>query len=91
MTIIDAVGNVAAKSLGSYPDVDGGSCQLLGQTALVSATALLASIGLLTMIKIVQGLLGIFVILSLVFKRHRESPKRPWRIWFAAPSGPYSC
>ncbi|KAF8165630.1 vacuolar membrane protein-domain-containing protein [Crassisporium funariophilum] len=30
---------------------------------------------------IVQGLLGVFVILSLVLKRHRESPKRPWRIW----------
>ncbi|KAF4619221.1 hypothetical protein D9613_004975 [Agrocybe pediades] len=30
---------------------------------------------------IVQGLMGLFVILSLVYKRHRESPKRPWRIW----------
>ncbi|KDR84044.1 hypothetical protein GALMADRAFT_55406 [Galerina marginata CBS 339.88] len=30
---------------------------------------------------IVQGLMGLFVILSLVFKRHRETPKRPWRIW----------
>jgi len=30
---------------------------------------------------IVQGLLGLLVILSLVYKRHRESPKRPWRIW----------
>lgn len=29
-----------------------------------------------------QGLLGIFVLLSLVYKRHREIPKRPWRIWF---------
>ncbi|KAF8806299.1 hypothetical protein BYT27DRAFT_7243086 [Phlegmacium glaucopus] len=29
----------------------------------------------------VQGLLGIFVLLSLVYKRHRETPKRPWRIW----------
>ncbi|EIW61555.1 uncharacterized protein TRAVEDRAFT_118048 [Trametes versicolor FP-101664 SS1] len=30
---------------------------------------------------IVQGLMGVLVILSLVYKRHRESPKRPWRIW----------
>ncbi|KAF8969388.1 vacuolar membrane protein-domain-containing protein, partial [Flammula alnicola] len=32
---------------------------------------------------IVQGLMGVLVILSLVYKRHRETPKRPWRIWFA--------
>jgi len=32
-------------------------------------------------IQVVQGLLGILVILSLVYKRHRESPKRPWNIW----------
>ncbi|KIY73895.1 hypothetical protein CYLTODRAFT_416551 [Cylindrobasidium torrendii FP15055 ss-10] len=30
---------------------------------------------------IVQGLMGIFVILSLAYKRHREVHKRPWRIW----------
>ncbi|KAI1796054.1 vacuolar membrane protein-domain-containing protein [Ganoderma leucocontextum] len=30
---------------------------------------------------VVQGLMGILVILSLVYKRHRETPKRPWRIW----------
>ncbi|KIK67690.1 hypothetical protein GYMLUDRAFT_256533 [Collybiopsis luxurians FD-317 M1] len=30
---------------------------------------------------IVQGLMGVLVILSLIFKRHRETPKRPWRIW----------
>lgn len=47
-----------------YPEVDEGSCLLLGPTALV-----------------VQTLLGILVILSLVYKRHREDPKRPWRIW----------
>jgi len=34
--------------------------------------------------QIVQGLLGIFVLLSLVYKRHRETPKRPWRIWFVS-------
>ncbi|KIP08330.1 hypothetical protein PHLGIDRAFT_69509, partial [Phlebiopsis gigantea 11061_1 CR5-6] len=30
---------------------------------------------------IVQGLMGLLVIASLVLKRHRETPKRPWRIW----------
>ncbi|EKM59764.1 uncharacterized protein PHACADRAFT_170370 [Phanerochaete carnosa HHB-10118-sp] len=30
---------------------------------------------------IVQALMGLLVISSLVYKRHRESPKRPWRIW----------
>ncbi|EJD48536.1 hypothetical protein AURDEDRAFT_112966 [Auricularia subglabra TFB-10046 SS5] len=30
---------------------------------------------------VVQGLLGVLVILSLVYKRHRETPKRKWRIW----------
>ncbi|KAL4264337.1 Vacuolar membrane protein [Pleurotus pulmonarius] len=30
---------------------------------------------------IVQGLMGVLVILSLVYKRQRETAKRPWRIW----------
>jgi len=30
---------------------------------------------------VVQGLMGILVILSLVYKRHRETRKRPWKIW----------
>ncbi|OCH95906.1 hypothetical protein OBBRIDRAFT_787754 [Obba rivulosa] len=30
---------------------------------------------------VVQGLMGLLVISSLVLKRHRETPKRPWRIW----------
>ncbi|KAH7923663.1 hypothetical protein BV22DRAFT_1130483 [Leucogyrophana mollusca] len=30
---------------------------------------------------IVQALMGVLVILSLVYKRHREPHKRPWRIW----------
>ncbi|KJA29781.1 hypothetical protein HYPSUDRAFT_60632 [Hypholoma sublateritium FD-334 SS-4] len=30
---------------------------------------------------IVQALMGLFVILSLIYKRHRETPKRPWKIW----------
>ncbi|KAA1473361.1 hypothetical protein DENSPDRAFT_779796, partial [Dentipellis sp. KUC8613] len=32
---------------------------------------------------IVQGLMGVIVIASLVYKRQREKPKRPWRIWCA--------
>ena len=31
---------------------------------------------------IVQGALGIVALLSLVYKRWRETPKRPWKIWF---------
>ena len=27
--------------------------------------------------------MGVLVVLSLVYKRHRESPKRQWRIWCA--------
>ncbi|KAF8213953.1 vacuolar membrane protein-domain-containing protein [Mycena galopus ATCC 62051] len=30
---------------------------------------------------IVQALMGVLVLLSLVYKRHREKPMRPWRIW----------
>ncbi|KIY52312.1 hypothetical protein FISHEDRAFT_35367, partial [Fistulina hepatica ATCC 64428] len=30
---------------------------------------------------IVQALIGLLIILSLVYKRYLESPKRPWRIW----------
>ncbi|KAJ7693899.1 vacuolar membrane protein-domain-containing protein [Mycena rosella] len=29
----------------------------------------------------VQGLMGVLVILSLVYKRHREKPMRLWKIW----------
>ncbi|QIW99798.1 hypothetical protein AMS68_005316 [Peltaster fructicola] len=31
---------------------------------------------------LVQGALGGFAILTLVFKRYREKPQRPWKIWF---------
>ncbi|TKA83276.1 hypothetical protein B0A55_00799 [Friedmanniomyces simplex] len=31
---------------------------------------------------LVQGALGAVAVLSLVLKRYRESPKRPWKIWF---------
>ncbi|KAF7332362.1 hypothetical protein MKEN_00117900 [Mycena kentingensis (nom. inval.)] len=30
---------------------------------------------------VVQALMGVLVILSLVYKRQRENPMRPWRIW----------
>jgi hypothetical protein len=30
---------------------------------------------------IVQALMGVMVVLTLVYKRHREKPKRKWRIW----------
>lgn len=30
----------------------------------------------------VQGALGIVAVLSLVLKRWRETPRRPWKIWF---------
>ncbi|KAJ3572265.1 hypothetical protein NP233_g3204 [Leucocoprinus birnbaumii] len=61
MTAYDAA---PAGLLDDYPDVDNGSCKLLGPTALI-----------------VQGLMGVLVILSLIYKRQREKPKRPWRIW----------
>lgn len=31
---------------------------------------------------LVQGALGVLALLTLVWKRYRETPKRPWRIWF---------
>jgi hypothetical protein len=31
---------------------------------------------------LVQGALGVLALMTLVFKRYRESPKRPWRVWF---------
>lgn len=31
---------------------------------------------------LVQGALGGFAILTLVWKRYREKPQRPWKIWF---------
>ena len=63
------------------PDVDKHSCQLLGPTALVSSFfVVLVSLWTLSF-QIVQGLMGVLVVLSLVYKRHRERPKRPWGIW----------
>lgn len=32
---------------------------------------------------IVQAIMGVLVLASLVYKRHRESPRRKWKIWFA--------
>lgn len=68
MSFLDSLvrreGPTPTTAFDDYPDVDSGSCRLLGPTALI-----------------VQGLMGILVILSLVYKRHREEPRRPWRIW----------
>ncbi|KAI5893682.1 uncharacterized protein SCHCODRAFT_02622478 [Schizophyllum commune H4-8] len=30
---------------------------------------------------VVQALMGVLVIASLLYKRYREKPRRPWRIW----------
>ncbi|TIA89103.1 hypothetical protein E3P99_02231 [Wallemia hederae] len=46
------------------PDVDNGSCRLLGPVALG-----------------VQALMGTLVVGALVFKRYRESNRRPWKVW----------
>ena len=64
--------------------VDRKSCQLLGPTALVRTYSPARLFWHLTQqcFQIVQGLMGVFVIGSLLFKRHREKPKRPWRIWY---------
>lgn len=35
---------------------------------------------------VVQAVMGIIVVLSLVYKRHREKPPRPWRIWYVLVS-----
>jgi uncharacterized membrane protein len=32
--------------------------------------------------QVVQALMGVLAILSLVYKRNREKPKRPWQIWY---------
>lgn len=61
--------------------VDQKSCSLLGRTALVSSQPL-SNAQQLTLSKIVQALMGVFVIASLLLKRHREKPKRPWKIWY---------
>ena len=30
---------------------------------------------------IIQGLMGLLVVGSLIYKRQRESPRRKWKIW----------
>lgn len=67
--------------------LDRRSCQLLGPTALVGQvllwnTAQEKFMRYHIIHQIVQALMGVLVILSLVYKRHREPQKRPWRIWF---------
>ncbi|KAI0308428.1 vacuolar membrane protein-domain-containing protein, partial [Amylostereum chailletii] len=61
-------------SLNAEPIEDGGSLEDFPvdrqSCKLLGKTAL-----------IVQAVMGVVVIASLVYKRHRETPKRPWRIW----------
>jgi hypothetical protein len=73
---------MVAKYLEDYPAVDPESCELLGPTALVRGfISSSCNVMMRRVEQVVQGLMGILVILSLVYKRHRETPKRPWRIW----------
>lgn len=67
--------------------MDRRSCQLFGPTALVGQKLFRRTLyrrGSQCHIihQVVQALMGVLVILSLVYKRHREPQKRPWRIWF---------
>ncbi len=63
-----------------YPDVDRKSCELLGETALVRIPSCTSQYSKF-IAQIVQALMGVLVICSLAYKRQRESPKRPWKIW----------
>ncbi|CAK5262541.1 unnamed protein product [Mycena citricolor] len=73
--------NSTSTYFGDSPDVDTRSCRLLGPIALVRFYAIPPWRSAHITAQIVQGLLGILVILSLVLKRQREKPMRPWRIW----------
>lgn len=65
-----------------YPDVDQSGCRLLGPTALVRAALTHRGSSPDSFNEqVTQGLMGVLVIASLIYKRHRESPRRPWRIW----------
>lgn len=41
-------------------------------------------------VQIVQALMGVLVVLSLLYKRHREKPKRPWKIWYGTSNNALS-
>lgn len=75
-----------------YPGVpvDKGACRLLGPTALVRVVKAIPSVISSNVwflnslvLQVVQALMGGLVIASLVVKRQREKPMRPWRIWCA--------
>jgi hypothetical protein len=36
---------------------------------------------------VVQALMGVLVLGSLLYKRHREKPKRAWKIWSVCENG----
>ena len=62
-------------------DVDSGSCKLLGEFGYCLAWLwLIIQLGPVALV--VQALMGLLVIGALVFKRHRETNRRPWKIWF---------
>lgn len=75
---IPGVGGALAGATGAFDSAD-----RVGQSPKEQAAAeenqckLLGPFALL-----VQGALGLLALLTLVFKRFRETPKRPWRVWF---------
>lgn len=69
-----ATGAVATGAFNSADRVEGSPKE---QAAEENQCKLLGPFALL-----VQGALGLLALLTLVFKRFRESPKRPWRVWF---------
>lgn len=78
---MSSIARTISKSLGNLP-LDRHSCQLLGPTALVSPAAMQNTVADPTMSpQIVQGFMGVLAILSLVYKRQRETQKRSWEIW----------
>lgn len=71
-----------SDDLPDTPAVDKGSCKLLGTTALVRGVSEYIVASVLMVQQIVQALMGVVVISSLLYKRHRETIKRPWRVWY---------
>lgn len=73
-----------------HPDVDDANCRLLGPCEWgapgVKQLAAPTNISPLvlrphTVALVVQALMGILVLGTLVWKRQREKPRRPWKIW----------
>ena len=86
-TMLDVSNDILDDALlDDYP-VDKRTCRLLGPTALVRSVVDLLVPPVLRAHQeapqVVQALMGILVVSSLLYKRYRERPRRPWRIWFA--------